>query len=83
VRNPTELTAVSLTPGLRAAYSLPMSSRAFITGVGDLHSRGRGARRCGNARHQAVVIDPVEKSFEIKIDHDVVALGDCFSMLRL
>ena len=27
----------------------------------------------GNARHQAVVIDSVEKLFEIEIDHDVVA----------
>ena len=30
----------------------------------------------GDARHQAVVIDSVEKLFEIEIDHDVVALGD-------
>jgi len=29
-----------------------------------------------DARHQAVVIDPVEKFFEIKIDHDRVARGD-------
>ena len=29
-----------------------------------------------DARHQAVVIDPVEKLFEVKIDHDAVALGD-------
>ena len=29
-----------------------------------------------NARHQAVVIDPVEKFFEIKINHDRVARGD-------
>src|SRR5208283_5464096 len=28
------------------------------------------------ARHQAVVIDSVEKLFEIEIDHDAVALGD-------
>ena len=33
------------------------------------HSRGGG-------RHQAVVIDSVEKLFEIEIDHDVVAVGD-------
>ena len=30
----------------------------------------------GDARHQAVVINSVEKLFEIEIDHDVVALGD-------
>src|ERR1700734_1539335 len=30
----------------------------------------------GDARHQAVVIDSVEKLFEIEIDHDVVAVGD-------
>src|SRR6201993_2773498 len=30
----------------------------------------------GDPRHQAVVIDSVEKFFEIKIDHDAVALGD-------
>jgi site-specific DNA recombinase len=30
----------------------------------------------GNTRHQAIVIDSVEEFFEIKIDHDVVALGD-------
>jgi len=30
----------------------------------------------GDARHQAIVIDPVEKFFEVKIDHDAVALGD-------
>src|ERR1700756_5144927 len=30
----------------------------------------------GDARHQAVVIDPVEKFFEIKIDHDRVARSD-------
>ena len=28
----------------------------------------------GDARHQHVVIDPVEKFFEIQIDHDAVAL---------
>src|SRR5208337_969087 len=32
--------------------------------------------RLSDARHQAVVIDPVEKLFEIEIDHDVVAVGD-------
>jgi hypothetical protein len=30
----------------------------------------------GDPRHEAVVIDPVEEFFEIKIDHDVVAFGD-------
>jgi hypothetical protein len=30
----------------------------------------------GHARHQAVVIDPVEKFFEIKVNHDVVARGN-------
>src|SRR5262244_3959224 len=30
----------------------------------------------GDARHQAIVIDSVEKFFEIEIDHDAVALGD-------
>ncbi len=30
----------------------------------------------GNPRHQAIVIDSVEKFFEIKIDHDAVALGN-------
>jgi hypothetical protein len=30
----------------------------------------------GDARHQAVVIDSVEKLFEIEIDQNVVALGD-------
>ena len=30
----------------------------------------------GDPRHQAVVIDPVEKFLEVKIDHDAVALGD-------
>src|SRR5271165_3096414 len=30
----------------------------------------------GDARHQAVMIDPVEEFFEIEIDHDVEALGD-------
>lgn len=29
-----------------------------------------------DARHQAVVIDSIEKSFEIKIDHVAVALGN-------
>src|SRR6202023_652926 len=30
----------------------------------------------GDPRHQAIVIDSVEKFFEIKIDHDAVALGN-------
>jgi len=30
----------------------------------------------GDARHQAVMIDPVEKFFEIKVNHDVVARGN-------
>src|SRR5260370_31753242 len=30
----------------------------------------------GHARHQAVVIDPLEKFFEIKVNHDVVARGN-------
>src|SRR4029453_5882415 len=29
-----------------------------------------------DARHQNVVIDSVEKFFEIEVDHDVVAVGD-------
>src|SRR5271169_3538723 len=35
----------------------------------------------GNARHQAVVIDPVEKFFDIKVDHHIVARGNI--LLRL
>src|SRR5207253_2329410 len=35
----------------------------------------------GNARHQAIVIDPVEKFFEIKVNHDAVARGNI--LLRL
>ena len=38
------------------------------------HAFVRHSRR--DARHQAVVIDPVEKFFEIKIDHDRVARSD-------
>ena len=34
-----------------------------------------------DARHQAVVIDPVEEFFEIKVDHDAVARGNV--LLRL
>jgi hypothetical protein len=30
----------------------------------------------GDARHQAVMIDPVEKFFEIKVNHNAVALGN-------
>src|SRR5208282_2726943 len=30
----------------------------------------------GNARHQAVVIDPVEKFFEIEVNHHTVAFGN-------
>src|SRR6516165_10598409 len=30
----------------------------------------------GDARHQAVMIDPVEKFFEIKVDHNAVARGN-------
>jgi hypothetical protein len=29
-----------------------------------------------DARHQNVVIDSVEKFFEVEVDHDVVAFGD-------
>src|SRR3954471_2306451 len=35
----------------------------------------------GDPRHQAIVIDPVEKFFEIEINYNVVALGDV--LLRL
>src|SRR5215471_10879348 len=35
----------------------------------------------GDARHQAVMIDPVEKFFEIKVDHNAVARGNV--LLRL
>src|ERR1700730_6293795 len=35
----------------------------------------------GHARHQAVMIDPVEEFFEIKVNHDAVALG--YVSLRL
>ena len=35
----------------------------------------------GDARHQAVVIDPVEKFFEIKVNDDIVARGNV--LLRL
>ena len=35
----------------------------------------------GYARHQAVVIDPVEKFFEIKVNYDIVARGNV--LLRL
>ena len=35
----------------------------------------------GDTCHQAVVIDSVEEFFEIKVDHDAVALGDV--LLRL
>src|ERR1700756_349936 len=31
---------------------------------------------CGDARHQDVVVNSVEKSFQIEIHHNVVALGD-------
>src|SRR4029077_6549163 len=31
---------------------------------------------CRDARHQAVVIDPVEEFFEIKVNHDAVACGN-------
>src|SRR5208337_3378462 len=48
-----------------AASLLDRISQAFVIG----HSRG-------DARHQAVVIDSVEKLFKIEIDHDVVAVGD-------
>src|SRR4029077_16366770 len=34
-----------------------------------------GHPRC-DARHQTVMIDPVEKCFEIKINYDVVARGN-------
>jgi hypothetical protein len=30
----------------------------------------------GDARHQAVMIDPVEKFFEIEVDHDAAAFGN-------
>src|SRR6516165_11116592 len=50
----------SITPALRKAR-ISLSTR--------LSARS-------NARHQAVVIDPVDKFFEIKIDHDRVARGD-------
>ena len=30
----------------------------------------------GDARHQAVMIDPVEKLFEIKVNHDAVTRGN-------
>ena len=32
--------------------------------------------RCGDARHQDVVVNSVEKSFQIEINHYVVAIGD-------
>src|SRR6516164_5594457 len=31
---------------------------------------------CGDARHQDVVVNSVEKSFQIEINHNVVAIGD-------
>ena len=35
----------------------------------------------GHPRHQAVVIDPIEEFFEIKVNHNAVALGNV--LLRL
>src|SRR6267378_8188994 len=57
----------SITPDLRNAR-MSLSTR-----IG--HPRG-------DARHQAVMIDLVEKFFEIKINYDVVARGNVSLRLR-
>jgi hypothetical protein len=45
----------------------------------DNPQQARVANAPCQAGHQHIVVDPVEKFFEIQIDHDVVPVGDVFA----
>src|SRR5207237_6469383 len=67
-----------------AALLGPLARRASLAAFQYPHLKNRpvefdltfNGHPRGDARHQAVMIDPVEEFFEIKINYDVVARGN-------
>jgi hypothetical protein len=65
---------------LRDALEFARSGDTLIVSKLDRLARStkqvRPSRSCRDARHQAVVIDSVEKFFEIKVNDDAIARGN-------